>query len=364
IVDEVLVQEGQTVDMGTPLVALADDQIKSELTQIRSRRAHQSLHRTRLLALVEDAPLETGDQFSAFEDLIEEQSALYRAERATVTAEANATQSEIQELISEQQAVRAETASLRAQLGHATEEVEMLSGLLDRGLSTRSRVLSLKRQLAQIRADLAASERSELSALRAISDAKRRLATRTSELHQSWSREIAELSASIIELEQAEEQLMARLGRLTIRSPSMGTVHEIVIDGSGDVLAPGDHVITVVPATENLIAEVRLDPKDVGFVEIGSTAEVTVTSFDREIFGTVIAETLSISPTTFQIRDEDPHYLVRLSVDRQMLEGARMTGALLSGMVVRAEFRTGEKSILRYMLKPIVRAWDVAFSER
>ncbi len=364
IVGEVLVQQGQLVEAGAPLVLLSRERVESELAQIRFRYAHLSLQRERLLAHVENRSLDLDDKPAAFKSLVKEQSALFSAEMAAISAEKSATQAEIRELERERHAADIEEDSLLAQFNHAEAEVELQSGLLEQGLTTRSRVLAVHREMERIRGDMAAAQRNSLAALRAISEARRSLPTRSSERLQTWSEQIAELSASIAELEETERQQLARLKRLVVQSPVDGVVHELAVRGKGDVLGSGDHVATIVPTSADLIAEVRLDPADIGFVEIGSSAEITVTTFDREVFGTLGASIVSISPTTFQIRDEEPYYLVKLEVDRSSLSAANNTGDLLPGMVVRAEFRTGEKSILRYMLKPIARAWDVAFTER
>lgn len=363
-VETILVRTGELVESGTPLLRLARGRVESELAQTRARHAYQTLQRERLLAHVEQRQPDFGNQPITFAGLVREQSALHSAETATMVAEANATRAEITELEMEQDAAGRETDSLLAQFNHAEAEATLQSQLLERGLATRSRVLNASREMERVRGDIAAAQRTGLAALRSISEVRRRQLARASERLQQWSEQITELSALITELEETERQQLARLQRLVIHSPVQGIVHDLAVRGVGDVLAPGDRVATIVPTSRELIAEVRLDPSDIGFVNTGTPAEITVTTFDREVFGTLDAYVSSISPTTFQLGDAPPYYVVKLSVDSLTLEGASQSGDLLPGMVVHAALRTGEKSILRYMLKPIVRAWDVAFSER
>lgn len=364
IVHEIVARQGQVVRAGAPVVLLSSAQVESELAQIRSRHAHQSLQRERLFAMVESRSPDFHDYRDEFASLVKEQSALFVAEKAAILSEEQATQAEMSELGLEQQAADRETDSLLAQFNNAQAEVELQQGLLNKGLSTRSRMLVVQREMERLRGDMAAAQRSSLAALRAISEARRRLSSRSSERLQIWSEQITELSASIAELEETERQHLARLDRLEVRSPVAGVVHELSVLGIGDVVGPGDHVATIVPNSAELIAEVRLAPADIGFVEVGSPAEVTVTTFDREVFGTLPAQTLSISPTTFQTQDEEAHYLVQLAIGSLTRDAGDGSGDLLPGMVVHAEFRTGEKSVLRYMLKPIFRAMDSAFTER
>ncbi len=364
LVEEILVREGDLVEGGAPLLRLSRGRFESELTQIQARQTFQILQRERFVAHVENRQPNFDGLLLDFPSLVAEQQALFSAESATIKAEIDATTTEIREIELEHGAAGREADSLLAQFSHAKSLVVLQRGLFERGFATRSRVLDASREMEQIRAAIAAAQRNGLAALRAISEARRDQHARSSERLLNWSEQIAELSASIAELEQSKRQQLDLLDRLVLRSPARGILHELSVGGVGEVLAPGDLVATIVPSDSELIAEVKVDPVDIGHVEVNSPAEITVTTFDREIFGALHGAVISISPTTFQIGDEDPYYVVRLSLDRLVMEGVKQTGELLPGMVVRGEIRTGEKSLLRYMLKPIARALDGAFSER
>lgn len=363
-IEEILVRQGDFVELGTPILKLDRESVHSELVQLQSRQAHQQLQRERIFAHIENREPDFDPWRAEFPELVSEQQVLFTAETNVVSSERFTLDTEIEELEREHAAAMRQEESLIAQLNIADSQLQIQNSLLQRRLTTRSRSLDAQQASERIKAEIASAQRSALSALRAISEIRRTDLNKSSERLQRWSETVAELSVSIAELGEAESRQIDSLDRLVVRSPVSGWLHELNVSGIGEVLAPGDKVGSIVPSESTLIAEVRVQPDDIGFVETGSSAEITITTFDREVFGVLLGEVVSVSPTTFQVRDQDPYYLARLSLDRSSVKSKYKSADLAPGMVVRAQIRTGEKSVLKYLLKPLVRAWDIAFSER
>jgi HlyD family secretion protein/adhesin transport system membrane fusion protein len=257
-----------------------------------------------------------------------------------------------------------ERDSLAAQIEISRKQVAIRDELFNRGLSSQVSALEARAALERVKADFAAAQRSVTAAARAIADAQSRGAQKVAERSEVWSLEIARLSGEIAEIDQTIRQAEDRVTRLVVRTPSAGWVQDVMPKGIGETLAPGDPVAVIVPSDATLVADVRLNPDDVGHVAVGDPAEINVTTYDEAVFGTLNGMVQSVSPTTFPDQDRGPFFRVRVAIADTTLRSAGGDATLSTGMLVRAEILSGERSILRYLFKPIARAFDRAFNER
>ena len=176
--------------------------------------------------------------------------------------------------------------------------------------------------------------------------------------------QFAKISADLAETEATLKRLDDRVERLYVRAPQRSFVHEITPKAVGEVIRPGDIVAKLVPIDDRMVAEVELMPDDVGHVKPGHYVDVKVTAFDAELYGAVSGSVKTISPTTFEDDRGNKFYKAVVTLDRMVVGRGDKKYPLLPGMVVNAEIATGAKSVLQYILKPIYRSANVAFSER
>ena len=132
----------------------------------------------------------------------------------------------------------------------------------------------------------------------------------------------------------------------------------------GEVVPPGESILRIVPVGDDLVAEVRVKPEDVAEVTLGDQADVKVSAFDYARFGKLKGEVTSISPTTFETDDHQFYYKALIRLDPKRSAAFAPYARLQPGMTVDADIISGSKSLLRYMLKPVFRGIDVAFTER
>ena len=364
IVAEVFVRPGDIIQAGAHVARLSPQRAESDLEQIRTRGAFLQLQTTRIAAQIDEKQPVFGPAAEEFPELARDQMRLFRAERDAYGAELNAVAAEIHERELERDAAGREVASALARIAIAEEQSAMQRRLLKSGYATRTAVLDAESLLEADRSDLASAEKAEIAAVRAIADAEARRANLRAKRVEQWTQRLAELSGEQAELTERARRHTDQVERLVVSTPVHGMVHEVTAQSRGEILAPGDRIATIVPLGDALLAEVKVLPQDIGHIEVGFPAEVTVTTFDREVYGFIAGTVVAISPTTFESPQEEPFYNVRLSLDRNTLEGNGVEVALLPGMIVRGEILTGERSVLRYLLKPLVRAFDRAFIER
>ncbi len=155
-----------------------------------------------------------------------------------------------------------------------------------------------------------------------------------------------------------------RVMRLVVLSPAEGTINLLPHKSPGEVLKPGDLVAEIVSLDSGILAEVQLRARDLGHVKVGDKAEVRVSNFDPSVMGLAHGEVIGISATTFKQEHGEPYYRTRIKLKEDRLGNGDRMAQLLPGMTVEAHIVTGSKSLFRYMLKPVYRSLDVAFSER
>ncbi|MFK3662126.1 HlyD family type I secretion periplasmic adaptor subunit [Scandinavium sp. NPDC088450] len=176
-----------------------------------------------------------------------------------------------------------------------------------------------------------------------------------------------------LELSQAQETLIGRkdiLTRTTIKAPVRGTIKDIKFNTRGGVIQPGEHIMSIVPLEDQLLVEAKVKPADVAFLRPGLPATVKVTAYDFSIYGGLKGVVQQISPGTLKDEDkqargrpDDTYYQVMVLTNSSSLHVKNKVLPIIPGMIAKVEIKTGEKTILDYLLKPIYKARE-AFRER
>jgi adhesin transport system membrane fusion protein len=175
--------------------------------------------------------------------------------------------------------------------------------------------------------------------------------------------EYNELLAEQTRLEQALSGMQDRMRRTEVRSPLKGTVKEVMVNTVDGVVKPGDSLISVVPWEDKLIVEAKLSPADIGHLRVGQKAVVKVSAYDFSIYGSAPANLNYISASTFLNEKEEAYFLVRLETENSYLNEQQKLLPLMAGMTVDVDVLTGKKTVMDYLLKPILKAKNSALRE-
>lgn len=364
IVAEVMTGAGQIIEKGAPIVRLAPVQASSERDQLQGRRVYLDMQRRRLNALLIGQKPVFDTENSRAHDYAAEQLALYRAETALERKEQSTLKARIAQRRSEVVGLESEIVNLEAQLEIEAEQLAMRERLLKSGYTSRVNYLEVKSSYVRTKSQLAQARSRKTATREALVEAKslyaEYLAGKARERHEAFTK----VSAELAETEATLKRLDDRVERLFVRAPQRSYVHEVTPKAVGEVIRPGDIVAKLVPIDDKMVAEVELKPSDVGHVRSGHPVEVKVTAFDSELYGAVAGTVKSISPTTFEDEKGNKFYKAIVALDRSAVGRGEIKYPLLPGMVVNAEIATGAKSVLQYVLKPVYRSVNVAFSER
>ena len=374
IVAEIFVREGTSVVSQQPLIRLRPESAVGERNQFESRRANLKLQLIRLEAQSRNEDLDFGSLAREFPNLVAEQEKLFvsglmqrHQETAILSARVAQKRGEIAMLTSDQQSARAQAA---VQL----ELVSMQESLLNSGLGARKNWLEAKSLYQRAEGEVLNLQGKLATARDALLEVESSLAEAEAKAQQKLSEERVKAVADLAETEQQLVRLTDRFERLLVRTPSDGIVQELTPKSIGEVVRPGDLVARIVPTDTELVAEVRIDPKDSGHVHLDADVDIRLATYDSAIFGPLRGKVEYLSATTFSPpagqaippgqNSAQPYYkaTIRLLQDHVGSGGRRFT--ITPGMTLQAHVKTGSKSIVRYMFKPVFNSLDVAFHER
>jgi HlyD family secretion protein/adhesin transport system membrane fusion protein len=364
IVGELMAKPGHIVEAGQPLIRMDPTAARAELGQLSSRRKSLLAARIRLQALLDGTTPDFTEAGPADDPAVAESRSNFERERESAVQTIALYQTRVAQRSAEAAAAEAELLTLGNQESANVERVDLRGRLFKEGYASRNAFLDARIQLDQVRGR-AAQVRGQAEAARsAVLEAKSQLADQQATRRLQWSTELSKTIAELGETEQLMARSRDRVERLYVRAPQRGVVQSMGPKSKGDVLKPGDVAAELVPVGDQLVAEVRLDPQDVGYVRPGLQARIKLTAFDPEAFKPVSGTVKEVSATTFKTEKGQPFYRVLIALDQSTIERGAETHEVLPGMVVRAEIVTGEKSVLRYLLKPIYRSVELAFTER
>jgi adhesin transport system membrane fusion protein len=365
IVAELLVREGAIVERGQVLVRIDDVRAASHLRESRTRHLALLGALGRLQAEVEETALAFAPEVLA------EAPGIAQNERALYSARKEALQSELEVLRSQATQRRQELSELTTRLGQlersyalAAEELEITEPLAASRVISKVQLLRLKRQVNDLAGELEAAHLAVPRIEAALEEADRRVEERYLGFRAEAQRELNAVQAEAAAMQEAMAAEADMVSRTEVRSPVRGTVKQLFVNTVGGVIQPGEDLIEIVPLEDNLLVEARVRPPDIAFLHPGQPAVVKVTAYDFAIYGGLNAVVEDISADTITDERGESFYRVRVRTDDGALHGADEPLPIIPGMTTQVDILTGEKTVLDYLLKPILRARDRALRER
>ncbi len=371
ILDEILVQEGDLIKGGEPIVSIRDVAQRTRLNtiydQLGSTRAlYYRLIAERDASLLSFSKLSEGLELSddKLEELKSTQTRLFETRQ-------NSLNTKIELIKARQISAREEISGLSEQLKAikkqhrlAREEASSISALYDKKLVTTNRIMNMERTAAElegdigsIKANLARLEQSILSADIEIIDLK-------TETRNSILEEIQQTELSLRELSHQLIELTDELERTIIRAPVGGVVMDMQFHTRGAVIRPGERILDLVPNDDRLIIEARVNPNDIDLVKAGTKTKVLLTAYNAKKVPKLDGEVLNVSADILNDQATGERYfLARILVDDEKLEELTADVSLYPGMPAQSFFLAGERTVIDYLFSPFKDAAYRAFRE-
>lgn len=371
VVEEILVKDGQTVEAGQPLIRLDGNLLRTEHAIVEGQYFEILARRGRLEAERGDAEtmrfpdelLAAAEGNADLQALIEGQRSLFETRRDTLRQSIEQLEKQSEQVRQQVEGIDAQIVALDRQRELIGEELEDQQSLLDRGLAQASRVLALRReaasldgQLGELKASRAAAEtrQTELDIQRLRLGAERREEAET---------ELRDLGYRELELAERRRGLTEQINRLDIRAPAAGVIYNMQVTTPRSVIRPADPVLYVIPQDRPLVVSARLATINVDEVQVGQPVVLRFSAFSSRttpeidgMLGRVSADALMDEATQM------PYYRAEVTIPADQL--AKLGDlALIPGMPVEVFIKTGERSPMAYLLKPLADYFNRAFRE-
>lgn len=363
MVSEILVKEGQSVKMGDLLLKVDPTRMVSSLRENRSQYLSLLAKAARLQALADGAQFLPPKEVAAeAPEIILQEHALYESRRAELDATLGVARQQASQRAQDLISAKARREQAATSFTLTSRELEMTRPLTKSGAVSDVELLRLERDVARYR-----GERDSLNAdIPRLESAVQEVARRIQEIDLTFRNlarsELSEILAKLSALSEGSAALADRVTQTEIRSPVNGTVKQLKVNTIGGVVQPGRDIIELVPADDALLLEARVLPKDIAFLRPGQMALVKFTAYDYATYGGLEATLESISPDSVVDEKGNAFFLVRVRTLSTSIGPQKFP--IIPGMVAEVDILTGKKSVLSYLLKPILRAKDRAMTER
>ena len=362
IVSQILVKEGDTVNAGQILLQVDSTRFEASVKENRSEYLSLSAKAARLQAITEGKP------FNPPAAVQNEDPITVAQERQLYITANNEMQTQIsiarQELEQRQQEL-SEAISKQAQSSQAYDsslkELTVTKPLLNSGAVSEMDLLRLQRDVDRYRSerDIAGAQISRVRA--AVNEANHKISEVELNFRNTASKDLSETMAKLNSLTQTSAGLTDKVKQSAIRSPVRGTVKRLLVNTVGGVVQPGRDIVEIVPLEGKLILEAKVLPRDIAFLRQGQKATVKFTAYDFSIYGGLDATLELIGADSVTDDHGNTFYTVRVSTTKTSLASNL---PIIPGMVAEVDIITGRKSILSYLLKPVLRAKQAAMTER
>jgi len=364
IIASINIQEGEIVEKGQVMIKLDEAGAATELRQTRARKVGLDLQAERLRAVGTGREPNFTFASKQYSDLIQDQVIIYESQMAAREDKRNVFLTQLDAKQAELGVFKDQIETLSRNIDLLLEEFLLREELYKKGLATKLAYLDIKRQLNQARGDLSNIIGDRQRVTEELQEVEDKLLQLGSDDKEQALTEMGVITNELAQVNESMSRLLDRVRRLQITSPVRGIVKGLVFNTVGGVAPPGAVIMEIVPLDKELIVETRINTRDVGFVEIGQPVTVKVTTYDFARFGGIEGQLKEISASTFLDENGAPYYKGVISLDRSYVGNDEERNRVMPGMTVQADIKTGKKTLLAYLMKPVVSSISTSFRER
>lgn len=363
VVKEILVHPGELVEQGQVLLRIDPTRYSASLGENKAERLALQAKAARQEALA------SGERFHVSDELVREAPQVVEMERRlwqSRTQELETTVSIARDQLRQRQQELRETQANRDQASASckltNDELAVTRPLLKSGAVSEVDLLRLQRDVARFCGEAKAAEAQIGRIQAAIQEAERKIRESELNLRNQARSELSETRAKLSSLEQGQVALADRVKLSEVRSPVRGTVNTLMANTVGGVVQPGKDILDIVPSDDTLLLEVQINPRDIGFLHYGQQAEVKFTAYDFVVYGGLRGRIEQIGANTVTDERGNAFYVVKVRTDSGHVGDD--TRPIIPGMQAEVHVLTGRRTLMHYLLKPILRAKANALTER
>lgn len=365
IVEEIHVFQGQTVKRGEILVTIDDTGIGSSFAESASKIKELKIRASRLSA--EAGITEEMEHVEGIDDndpLILNEKRLYKARNRQHQTKLTVLEQQLQQKKIDLQSADQDLKSFKTSLKMINREVELSKPLRKKQLLSELEFIKLEQRLLEKKQEINNTIKQIEKLQVQIIEVQEKIEDAEESKQSESMAELNQVVAEIDRLSLMQVAIQDRVTRTNVRSPVNGTVKQLLINTIGGVVRPGMDILEIVPDDESLLVETKIKPSDIAFIYPGQKAVLKFTAYDFAIYGGLDGEVTLISADTITDEKGAEFYLVRIKTDKNYLGTEDNKKSIIVGMTAQVDIITGKKTVMQYLMKPILRAKNNALRER
>jgi len=366
IIKDIFIKEGDVVSAGETLMQLDLGSRGANIKELEVRLDSQLLTRARLSAEAKGLgePVFPPDIAINLPEQANAQRQAFKARQRQLTAGTNVLKELVKQRKQDIQELHAKLSATKSNLALTTERFKISTDLLKSGLTSRVDHLRLEAEMKTLQGELKSAQASVPRAQAALSEAKRRVNEDVTRFRRESQDALNKTEQTISRigalLRKANEQKM----RATIKSPIDGIIINLAFTAAGNVVKPGEAIMEIVPTGGNLVVEGRMKPADRGYVAEGQHALVKIMTYDYARYGGIEGTVILVAPDTSTDDNGRPYFRVVVQPEKTYLGTVPGDLPILPGMQSTLDIRTGQKTVMNFLIKPVLKLKHEAFRER
>ena len=365
IVEDILVTEGQHVKKGQVLLTIDDTGFGSSFNESKSKEDELKARLSRLRAESEGKDFEPDADVAAnFPELVYEERRLYTTNKERLDSELSTLRQRQKQREIELTDAETKLKNLKDSRELIQKEMRLTRPLFKRGLVSEVEWLQLQQKEIENKTEIESLTKQLTSVASKITEAKSMIDEAVAKYKSAAQEELNKTLAELKRVSTTQVAIEDRVNRAQVRSPVDGTVNQLLVNTIGGVVKPGMDILEIVPDDDRLLVEAKIKPSDIAFIYPGLKAVVKLTAYDYAIYGGLEGEVVHISADTIVDEKREHYYLVRIKTDKNYLGEEDNKKEIIVGMTVMADIVTGKKTVMQYLMKPILRAKYNALRER
>jgi adhesin transport system membrane fusion protein len=369
IVAEILVGDGAVVDQGQVLLRIENTAAEADFGELQQRRLSALAAVARLQAeqSADQAaePVFPDDLMDMGPEIATAELSLFNVRQQQLRSQIQILEDQVTQRKQEMQELDSKLSGLRSAFGLANEELKITRPLAEQGVVAKVDLLRLEREVLDLKSQIDATALAKPRAESALQEAERRIEERRVTFRSEAATELSKRQLELVSLTQALTADRDRVQRTEVRSPVHGTVKVVKVRTVGGVVQPGQDLVEIVPIEDTLLIEAQVRPSDIAFMYPNQKAVIKISAYDFSIYGGLDAVVEQISADAIEDKEKgESFFRIYLRTDRNYLGTAEDPLPIIPGMTASVDILTGEKTVMEYLMKPILRARNEALRER
>ncbi|MFC7050905.1 HlyD family type I secretion periplasmic adaptor subunit [Emcibacter nanhaiensis] len=365
IIKEILVKSGQEVKAGDILVRMDSTQLGSDLKKNEEEYLALDLKTRRLQAETDLKAVEFPEDLSQrYPDQVARELNLNKARLSGLRASLSGLEAKKKNL--EQELIEARMMSVNSEENEelAQAEIDMIGPLVEKGIEPRISLIRAQQKMTEAKSERQRSELGIEKAKKSIEEVELNIEQAREQFRTETLSELSEAQSRFNQLRETIPALSDRVYRTDVVAPTDGIVNQVLVTTVGGVVKPGMSIVELVPSDDSLLVEAEIRPQDIAFLYPGQAAKVKITAYDFARYGALDGTVETISADAILNEREEYVYIAKIRTKQNSLEADGDTLPIIPGMVADVNIVHGKKTILEYLINPVLRLRDNALRER